>query len=182
MKLLKVAGFCALATLLELGAVLPAQSETLEASAQGQVENLMAIIFVTTEPVESVMERWNTPRAESPNFDVSSTVRVGETVSFVGLYAGAGRTSDGSSLLACEVTVSVIGEDPQIISLDPCVEHEPEGPLSDVYMTKGFSMPAKAEMAGKTIRIEAKMTDTGSGAAVPLAIEFEVLQAGEGGA
>ena len=175
MKLTRFGVVCVFAALFDIGATATARSETLKPSAQGQVENLMAIILVTTEPSDSVRDRWNTAREVTPSFVTSPTVSIGETVNFVGLYAGAGRGADGNVLLACDVTIFFDDQDPQSILLDPCVQEKPEGPPTDVYMTNGFSIAVKEELAGKTIRIEAKVTDTGSGATVPLVIAFQVL-------
>ena len=181
MRAVKTILVCFAAIFLAVGAVRPMLAENLKPFAQGQTDNLMAMVFVTTEPVDSFMTRWNTARPETPSFDPSPTVQVGETVNFVIIYAGAGRTPDGQSFLTCTVAISSAGTPPQPVPMDPCVENVPNGPLTDLYMARGFSFVADKAMAGKTIKIVATVGDQSSGATMPLAIEFQVVANPAGG-
>ena len=109
---------------------------------QGQAGDFTAIAVATTDA--DWLEKWQTPRQTTPNFNVTSELSAGQTATILTFFSNP-QVRDGTVRIACDIRIiKPDGEVANTTPATPCVPGRFTGPPWDVYLT-GMAITIKNE-------------------------------------
>jgi hypothetical protein len=119
-------------------------------------------------------KKWNTPRANSPNFDATDTIHPGEKGALLVFFSNP-TARDGKIAVYCDVSIAdASGRELARQPATRCAPDELPGPATDIYLSMDIAFGANNRDPNQIITFKVGVEDRNASIRIPLEFRLEV--------